>query len=94
MGDVGKHGFDHGHALTIDMFTFVGVDAVFHPVRIVRFPCGALDDEGDLPAMAFAGAGGVRVAQAVLFSVTGTVFGQAAFEEEFGMSIVIDAFTA
>ena len=34
--DIGKHRFDHGHAVTVYVFAVVGIDTVFHPVGVIR----------------------------------------------------------
>lgn len=34
--DIGKHRFDHGHAMAVDLFTVVGIDTLFHPIGVIR----------------------------------------------------------
>ena len=33
-GDVGEHRLDHRHAVAVDEFAFIAVDALFHPVSV------------------------------------------------------------
>ena len=35
-GDVGEHGLDDGHAVAVDVFACVAVDAFFHPVGVAQ----------------------------------------------------------
>ena len=93
-GDIGKHRFDHRHALTVVMFAWCAIHPLFHPVGVVGCPGRALDDERDLPAMTLAGVGRGRVTQACLFQAARTALGEATFEEDFGVSMLINEFTA
>ena len=61
--------------MTIDVLAVFRIDPMFHPVGVIRRTVTLLNDERDLSAMAFAGVGGIRVAQAVVFYVTGATVG-------------------
>ena len=54
VGEVAENGFDHGHAVAVDLFAFLAVDAMLHPVGVIGFTVFLFDDERDLSSVAFA----------------------------------------
>ena len=80
--------------MTVDPLAEVGIDAVLHPVGVVGSTIGFLNDEGHLPAMAFARGGRVWVAQAGLLQIAGPAFAQSTLEEELVVSVFVLVFAA
>ena len=93
-GNVGEYGFYHCHALTVNRFAAVRISPSLHPVSVVALSLSFFEDEGYLAAMTLAGIRRVGVAQALGFEVTGAAFGEAAFKEDFGVTVAINELAA
>ncbi len=36
MGDIGEHGFDHGHTMAVDLLSLVAINSRLHPVGVAE----------------------------------------------------------
>jgi len=90
--DVTKHGFYHGHAVAVDVFSCVTVYPLFHPFGIGAF-AGFVEDEGDWSTIALAMIGSWWVLHATCFLVTMPTLQQTSFKEDFVITVFIFAFT-
>jgi hypothetical protein len=52
--DVTKHRFDDRHTMAVDLFAFVAIDTLLHPVGVVRGALVFLYYKRDLPTVTFA----------------------------------------
>ena len=50
--DIAEYRFHYRHSMAVNMFSFVTIDSLLHPIRVVRFTV-ALQDKGNLSAIAF-----------------------------------------